>query len=84
MCKISDVEAKDKFVPSVGKRGIYTSIESSNTKHITRREACVGMDYNSLNFQGYLCIANIYASNKMHERIKMRKATVQCLPRGSK
>lgn len=80
MCKISDVEAKDKFVPSVGKRGIYTSIDPLlNT--LTRREACVGIDYNGLNFQGYLYIANIYASNKMHERIEMRKAMVQCLPR---
>lgn len=29
-----------------------------------------------------LYIANIYASNKMHERIEMWEAMVHCLPRG--
>ena len=42
MCRFLDVEAKDKFVPSVGKRGMYTSIEASNTKHIKEEGGMCG------------------------------------------
>lgn len=61
-------------------------MHASIAKHISEEGSMCGNKLHWLKFSGCKCgdvyIANIYASNKLHEHIEMWETMIQYLPKG--